>query len=343
MELTLEEIIELTGAKLIQGNEDCSFKGLASLKEAQSTDVSFWGNEKYYSDYLATSAGVVLVPSIAKEYPAGSVILEVDNPSSAFGLVVKKLAAKQRVFKVGVHPTAWVAEGVKYDPEKVSIKAGVAIEEGVVIGDGTEINSGVVIGEGAIIGADCVLHANATVREFCELGDRVILQPNCVIGSDGYGYELVDGKHVKVDQIGIVVLEDDVEVGASTTIDRARFGKTVIGEGTKIDNLVQIAHNVVIGKHCLVVSQSGIAGSSELGNYVTVAAQVGIVGHIKVGDQAVLLARTGVTKSVKGGQMYMGMPARPARDERKILVAIARLPQLLSEIKQLKNQISQGE
>lgn len=343
MELTLNEIIELTGGRVVSGESSSNYAGLASLSEASATDVSFLGNEKYYQDYLTTKAGLVLAPSIVEQYPEGAVVLEVENPSFAFGLVVKKLASGQRVFKAGVHPAAWVADDVVYNPEKVSIKAGAVIESGCVIGDGTEINAGVSLDEGVKVGADCVVHANVTVREHCVLGDRVILQPGCVIGSDGYGYELVDGRHTKVDQVGIVVLEDDVEIGANAAIDRARFGKTVIGEGSKVDNLVQVAHNVVTGKHCLVVAQSGLAGSSELGDYVTVAAQSGVAGHIKIGDQAVLLGRTGAAKSLEGGQMYMGFPARPVKEEQKKVASLARLPKLLSEFKELKKSLNSAE
>ncbi|MGB0776104.1 MAG: UDP-3-O-(3-hydroxymyristoyl)glucosamine N-acyltransferase, partial [Akkermansiaceae bacterium] len=183
------------------------------------------------------------------------------------------------------------------------------------------------------------LHANATVRERCLIGSRVILQPGCVVGSDGYGYELVDGKHKKIDQVGIVVIEDDVEIGANTTIDRARFGKTLIGEGTKVDNLVQIAHNVRIGKHCLIVAQCGIAGSSQVGDYVTFAGQAGTTGHVKVEDKAVLTARSVAMKDLDGGQVYMGMPARPLRQEQKKLAALARLPKLMAEVKELKKRL----
>ena len=340
VQLTLEEIIELTNGKLASEGGASSFSGLASLKDASVADVSFLGNEKYYADYLATNAGLVLVPSIVEEYPSESVAIEVENPSFAFGLIVKKLASKQRVFKPGVHPAAWVAEDVIFNPDKVSIKAGAVIESGSRIGDGSEINANVSIGEGVVIGDDCIIHSNVVVREFCELADRVILQPSCVIGSDGYGYELVDGRHTKVDQVGIVVLESDVEIGANTAIDRARFGKTIIGEGTKVDNLVQVAHNVVTGKHCLIVAQTGLAGSCELGNYVTVAAQAGVAGHIKVGDQAILLGRTGAAKNLEGGQMYMGMPARPVKEEQKKLASLARLPKLLKEFKELKKSVS---
>jgi UDP-3-O-[3-hydroxymyristoyl] glucosamine N-acyltransferase len=341
VELSLEEIIELTGGRIVAGESNNSYKGLAALNEATATDVSFLGNEKYYADYLKTEAGLVLVPSVVEEFPAGPVYVEVENPSFAFGLVVKKLSAKQRVFKAGVHPSAYVADDVQYDPSKVSIKANTVVESGCVIGDGTEIQAGAVIGENVQIGADCLIYGNVTVREFCEIGDRVIIQPGAVIGSDGYGYEFVDGAHQKVDQVGIVVLENDVEIGANTTIDRARFGKTVIGEGSKIDNLVQIAHNVVIGKHCLVVALSGLAGSSSLGDYVTVAAQVGIAGHLHVGNEATLMGRTGVMKNLEGKQIYMGTPARPVKEHQRKIAALAKLPSMMSEFRQLKKKVEQ--
>jgi UDP-3-O-[3-hydroxymyristoyl] glucosamine N-acyltransferase len=173
------------------------------------------------------------------------------------------------------------------------------------------------------------------------LGNRVILQPGCVIGSDGYGYELIDGKHEKVDQVGTVELCDDVEVGANTAIDRARFGITKIGKGTKIDNLVQIAHNVHIGEHSLVVAQVGLSGSSKIGNYVTLAGQSGCVGHIKIADKATLTARTVAMKDIPpGGGTYMGVPARPMREELKKMALISRLPALMAEVKELRDKSS---
>jgi UDP-3-O-[3-hydroxymyristoyl] glucosamine N-acyltransferase len=181
--------------------------------------------------------------------------------------------------------------------------------------------------------------ANVSIRERCVLGDRVILQPGVVIGSDGYGYEFSGGCHVKIDQVGIVEIGDDVEIGANSTIDRARFGKTLIGEGTKIDNLVQIGHNVVIGKHCLIVAQTGISGSSQLGDYVTVAGQVGIAGHVTIGSKAVLSARTGATADLKGDQVYAGKPAQPIREEMKAQAQMRRLPKLIARVKALENAL----
>lgn len=338
MTLTPESIAALTGGKIVRAGSCGEFSSMAALDEATPADVSFLGNEKYYKDYLNTGAGLVLIPPGVPEHPSGATLLEVENPSYAFGLVVKSFVSAHRPFTPGVHPSAWVAGDVEIDPGKVSVKANAVIESGAIIGDGTEIGAGTVIGERVRIGRDCLVHANCSVREDCVLGDRVILQPGCVIGSDGFGYELVDGRHEKVDQVGSVVLEDDVEVGANAAIDRARFGKTRIGKGTKIDNLVQVAHNVQIGEHSLVVAQTGLSGSSKIGNYVTLAGQSGCGGHITIGDKATLTARAVAMKDLEGGGTYMGMPARPMREELKKMALVSRLPALMAEVKALRDK-----
>jgi len=192
-----------------------------------------------------------------------------------------------------------------------------------------------VIGNLVAIGKDCRIFANVTIRERCILGDRVVLQPGAVIGADGFGYQFVDGQHQKIDQVGIVVLGDDVEIGANTTVDRARFGKTSVGKGTKIDNLSQIGHNTVIGEHCLIVALAGISGSTRIGNYVTIGGQVGTVGHVSIGDKAVLAARTGVTQDLEGGRVYMGMPPLPIKENLRLKAYVRRLPKMSAQIKEL--------
>ncbi len=236
-----------------------------------------------------------------------------------------------------------MAEDVKIDATRVCVKAGAVIESGASIGNGSEIGCGSVVGAGVSMGEDCELHANVTIYDGCKIGNRVVFHSGCIIGSDGYGYELIDGRHEKVDQVGIVQIEDDVEIGANSTVDRARFGKTVIGEGTKVDNLVQIAHNVTIGKHCLVVAQVGIAGSSHLGDYVTMAAKSGCAGHVHIGDKAVLTAKAAALKDLKGGVVYMGMPARPMREELKKMAYVSRIPKLFAEVKELRRRLDEKE
>jgi UDP-3-O-[3-hydroxymyristoyl] glucosamine N-acyltransferase len=241
-----------------------------------------------------------------------------------------------RRFEPGVHPKAIIDESAELDVAKVRIHAGVVVMAGAKIGDGSEIGPNAVIGEEVVIGSDCHIQANVSIRERCLVGDRVNIQPGAVIGSDGFGYETVAGRHVKIDQIGIVVLEDDVEVGANTTIDRARFGRTVIGEGTKVDNLVQIAHNVQVGKHNFIIAQSGIAGSAKTGSYVVLAAQAGIAGHVKVGDQAMFAGRTGVSVDMEGGKKYGGVPAQPLIVYQRQQAAVRKLPELVKRIRKLE-------
>jgi UDP-3-O-[3-hydroxymyristoyl] glucosamine N-acyltransferase len=192
------------------------------------------------------------------------------------------------------------------------------------------------------VGEHCRLHAKVAIREGCLLGNRVVIQPGAVIGSDGFGFELVDGRHQKIEQRGIVQIDDDVEIGANTTIDRARFGRTWIGEGTKIDNLVQIGHNVRIGKHSIIVALTGIAGSAVIGDYVVIAAQSGVAGHLQIGDQSTFAARSGVTKSLPGGQIYAGYPAMPADKHRKMTVLQRRLERFQQQLTALEKG-SSGE
>lgn len=337
--LTLSELARLVDGDIVRGGPDLLIEGIAALDEAGASELSFLGNEKYRAQFLATRAGAVIVPRGVTEGPETSALIAADNPSFAFGLAVKHfVAATARVFSPGIHPRAVVDESAKLDPAKVRIHAGAVVMAGAEIGDGTEIGPNTVIGEQVKVGRDCLFHANVTIRERCLIGDRVILQPGAVIGSDGYGYEVVEGRHVKVDQVGIVEVQDDVEIGANTTIDRARFGRTVIGQGTKIDNLVQVAHNVQLGRHCLLVSQSGVAGSARTGDYVVVAAQAGVGGHVKIGAKSVLAGRAGATADLDGGQTYSGMPARPFMEEQRSRALIRQLPKLVERVKALEKK-----
>lgn len=342
--LTLSELARLVDGDIVRGGPDLLIEGIAALDEAGAAELSFLGNEKYRAQYLATRAGAVIVPRGVTEGPETSALIAADNPSFAFGLAVKHfVAATARVFTPGIHPRAIVDESAKLDPAKVRIHAGAVVMAGAEIGDGSEVGPNTVVGEDVKVGRDCLIYANVTIRERCLVGDRVILQPGVVIGSDGYGYEVVEGRHVKVDQVGIVEVQDDVEIGANTTIDRARFGRTVIGQGTKVDNLVQIAHNVQIGKHCLLVSQSGVAGSSRTGDYVVIAAQAGVGGHVKIGAKSVLAARAGATADLEGGKTYSGHPARPHMEEQRSRALIRQLPKLAERVKALEKRDAPGE
>ncbi len=338
MALTITELAQLIG-KEISGDAERVFSGINSLDKAEVGEISFLGNPRYAPQLPETKASLVLVPEGEFSAPEGCLLVQVENPSASFSKVIDYFQKEANEVAPGVACGAIVADDAQFDALSVTISAGVIIGSGVRIGPRTIIEPGVVLGRNVQIGADCILHMNSSVRERCVLGDRVILQPGAVVGSDGFGFELVDGRHQKVPQVGIVELEDDVEIGSNSCIDRARFGKTLIGEGTKVDNLVQVAHNVETGKHCLLVSQSGVAGSSQLGNYVTVAAQAGVGGHIEIGDQVILAGRAGATKSVPNAGVYMGFPARPMAKEQRKMASLARLPRLIEEVRSLKKKL----
>ena len=340
MSLGWTELHDLIGAQPSRDHEFL-YTGVSSLADAVSGEISFLGNSRYQTDLMVTQASLVLVPKGDFSSPAGCHLLTVDNPSVAFSRVIDYFYSQSAVIQPGISPGAHIATDVEIDPAKVQVAPGVVIESGAKIGHGSIIGAGCLIGRGVSIGKDCLLHAGSIIREACLIGDRVILQPGCVIGSDGYGFDLVNGKHQKTPQVGIVEIEDDVEIGANCCVDRARFGSTVVGEGTKIDNMAQIGHNVKIGKHCLVVAQCGIAGSSRLGNHVTIAAQAGVAGHLEITDESVLAAQSGLFKSIHKPGVYMGNPARPIREEQRKLAALSRLPELRKEFGALKKKLEE--
>lgn len=334
--LTLAGLAELVGGKILRGDHAARFTGLSALDGADPGDVSFLGNEKYYPQFLTTRAGAVLVPAGVGDGPEATALVVVENPTLAFSAVVGRFIEISRSHSFGIHPKAFVDPTAQLNADKVSVLPGAVIMAGAIIGDGTVVGANCFIGENAVIGCDCKLMAGTTVRERCTLGHRVVLQPGVVIGSDGFGYELSNEKHVKIDQVGIVQIGDDVEIGANTTIDRARFGKTIIGEGTKIDNLVQIGHNCVIGKHCLIVALTGISGSTKLGDYVTIAGQVGIAGHLTIGDKATFSARSGISTNIPGGEVYGGNPVLPYKEHQKLQATLRRVPKLVERVKALE-------
>lgn len=314
--------------------------GFAALVDAVPGDLSFFGNDRYLGDLRRTKASAVLVPAGFKEEIEDVFLIEVENPSVAFATVVHRFSPPQRVFTAGIHPTAVIDPSVVMDREKVAIGPFVVIEAGVVIGNGTRLGAGVFVGEDVKIGADCLLYPRATVYHGCVLGDRVTLHSGVVIGADGFGYEFSEGRHRKIDQVGIVRIDNDVEIGANTTIDRARFGRTWIQEGVKIDNQVQIAHNCVIGKHAIIIAQVGIAGSTRIGDYSIIAAQTGVAGHLEIGSQVIVAAQSGVTKSLLEKGQYMGFPAVPAQEMRRQMAGVKRVGEILKRLTALEKQVS---
>jgi UDP-3-O-[3-hydroxymyristoyl] glucosamine N-acyltransferase len=339
MKIALNELATFVGGTLKNGDPTLEITGFASLNEAVPGDLSFFYDTRYNDRLLKTKASAVLVPADHAEPSPQAAYIVVSDPSKSFELIVETYGFQPAPFEAGVHPSAVIAESVKFDAAKVSVGPNAVIEAGVELADGAEIGAGCFVGRNARIGSGSKLFANSTVHAECILGSGVILHSSVVIGGDGFGYEFSQGRHRKVRQAGIVQIDNEVEIGAGTTVDRARFGRTWIGEGTKIDNLVQIGHNVIIGKHCIIVAGTAIAGSAIVGDYVVIAAQVGIAGHVTVGAQATLAARCGVTRDLPGGQTYLGFPAIPASDEKRRLASINRLPQLQARVKELEAQI----
>jgi UDP-3-O-[3-hydroxymyristoyl] glucosamine N-acyltransferase len=304
--VSVGEIVDLVAGQFA-GNRDSSITGVAPLAQAKSDQLSFLSNRKYAADLAATKAGAVLVPKNLE--CNDDRWIRVDDPYFAFARIMTRWFSNRPMPK-GISPKALVSPSAKLG-QNVVLGHFAIIGDDVVIGNNVTIFQGVSIEAGSNIGDDCIIYPNVSIYDGTRIGRRCIIHSGVVIGSDGYGFALHEGKHHKIPQIGIVRIEDDVEIGAGSTIDRAALGETVIGEGTKIDNLVQIGHNVKVGKHCLLVSQVGIAGSTELGDYVAVAGQSGFSGHLKIGNRVQVAAKSAVLADVPDDTKVMGSPAVP--------------------------------
>jgi len=336
---TLKEIAALVGGE-ISGDPETIVTGVAGLKEAGEGDISFLANRRYAPLLETTRACAVIVPLSVE---AGrKPVIRVSDPSLAFARVAEMFHPVVIRHPKGIHKTAVVARTAKIG-KGVALGPYVVVEDGAVIGDRTVIYAGSFIGHDTRIGADCIFYANVSVRERVRIGNKVVIQSGSVIGSEGFGYTRVDGAYKLIPQTGTVVIEDEVEIGANVTIDRARFDKTLIGRGTKIDNLVQIAHNVVIGENSVIVAQVGISGSTHIGNHVTIAGQVGLVGHIEVGDGAILAAQSGIMRDVPANTMVFGYPAQPHHQAMKMYAAFERLPDMVKTVNELKRKVEQLE
>src|SRR3989338_8654026 len=307
MHKTLKEIAELIDGEVI-GNGSTVITGVSGIKEAGEGDITFVANPKYFPLIEKTGASAIITSRDVKSSPKP--IIRTDNPSLAFAKVISFTAPGESKHPKGLHPTAILGKDVSLGSD-VAIGPYVAVEDNVSIGDKAIIYAGCFIGHHTKIGSDTLIYANVSIRERITIGNRVIIHSGTVIGSDGFGFAAIEGLHHKIPQVGTVEIGDDVEICANVTIDRARFDKTIIGSGTKIDNLVQIAHNVVIGENSIIVAQAGISGSTNIGKGVTLAGQVGVVGHITIGDNAIVMAQAGVSKSVPAETTVWGYPAKP--------------------------------
>jgi len=339
---TAAELLAIAQPKQTRGGTSETVRGLAALGTAGPGELTFLGNAKYRSEVAATRASVVLLPLDYDGQPQpNQLFLLVDNPSAALARFCSRL--EQLLWPKpapGIHPSASVAPGAKI-AASATVGPLCVVEEGAVVGDRSHLQAQVFVGRGATIGQDCWLMPGVILAADCSLQNRVRLQPGVIVGSDGFGYEFVKGRHEKVPQVGSVLIEDDVEIGANTTLDRARFSRTVIGEGTKIDNLVQVAHNVVIGKHVILCAQVGISGSATIGDYAVVGGQAGIGGHITIGAKAKIGGQAGVSFDVEPGTYLNGTPAMPYMLSQRLEVLHRKLPELFKRVDGLEKLLAQ--
>lgn len=323
---------------VVAGDGNVEIIGIAGLEDAKTGEISFIATNRGLETASQSQASALVVPVNAPDLDKP--VIKVPNPRLAFAQLLDYFAPKKE-FKPGIHPS--VQTGRDFKAEEVSIGPLVSIGDQVQIGPGTVIYPGVVIDDRVVIGRNCIIHANVVIREDSVIGDRVQIHAGTVIGSDGFGYETVDGRHIKVPQIGKVVIEDEVEIGANVTIDRATAGVTLIKRGTKIDNLVQIAHNCQVGADNILCGQSAMAGSTKTGDRVVLAGRAGLVGHIKVGDDSIVAASAVVISSIGPNSFVSGHPARPHAEDMRIQAAAGRLPDLIKEIRELQKKVADLE
>ena len=334
--MTVEEIARLVGGR-VEGDPGREILSVASLEAAAAADLTFAEGDRALDRAAKSEAGCILVKEGAAV--AGRTTIAVLHPKMALIRAATALHPAS-VAIPGVHPTAQVASDARLG-SGVSVGPYVVIEPGVSVGERTTLGAGVFLGAGVSLGAHCVLHPRVSVYSGVQIGHRVIVHAGAVLGSDGFGYVFAEGRHHKFPQLGGLIIENDVEIGANSTVDRGSLGTTVIGEGTKIDNLVQIAHNVRIGRHAVIASQTGISGSVEIGDYVMMGGQVGVGDHVRIGDQAVIGGGAGILpgKIVPSRSVMWGTPARPLAEFKKLYAYLSRLPELARKVKDLSSKV----
>lgn len=335
--LKLKELAELTESQLI-GNSDHEINGVADLETATSKQASFLSNPRYLQAMKHSKAGVIFIDHETERSEGVNYLLS-NHPSKAFQRLIDFIHPSSNAPSgfTGIHSTAVIHASAQIGSQ-VTIGPHAVIDEGVKIGNGTFIGAGSYIGQNTHIGENCLVHPNVTIRENCSLGNRVIIQPGAVIGSCGFGYITEKGCHIKLNQVGKVEVEDDVEIGANTTIDRARFQSTKVGKGSKIDNLVQLGHAVQLGEHNIIVSQTGIAGSTTTGKYVVLAGQVAVAGHLHLDDAVTVAGKSGVSKSLSTGK-YGGIPAIKLEDYNRQQVYLRNIEKYVKRLESLEKRL----
>jgi UDP-3-O-[3-hydroxymyristoyl] glucosamine N-acyltransferase len=338
MTFTTAEISKLIGGEVV-GDGTTVLKGFAPIEAAQAGDLTFAENDEFFARAEQSNATAILAD---KRFSSSKkIVIQVPNARVAFARALPLFFPDPK-FAAGVHPTAVVAKSAQVDPT-AHIGPHCVIGERVKIGARAVLQAGNFVGDDSQLGEEVNLFPNVTVYSRTQIGCRVCIHANTVIGSDGFGYVLDTGFHRKVPQIGNVVIGDDVEIGANVAVDRGALGSTVIGKGTKIDNLVQVAHNVKIGEHCIICGQTGIAGSTQIGNYTILASQTGIAGHLKIGNQVTIAAKSGVMHDIPDGEKWLGMPAQPDRQAKRQVIAIQMLPDLIKRVNALEKKLGPKE
>jgi UDP-3-O-[3-hydroxymyristoyl] glucosamine N-acyltransferase len=333
MPFTTEQIAKLIGGEVV-GDANAILRSFTTIENAQAGDLTFAENEEFFSRAEQSAATAIIADK--RFSSAKKTLIQVPNARVGFAKALA-LFFPEKKFPGGIHPSAVIAATAEVDAS-AHIGPHCVIGERVKIGARSVLQAGNFIGDDSKLGEDVMLFPNVAIYPRGQIGHRVRIHANSVVGSDGFGYVQDGPIHRKVPQIGNVVIGDDVEIGAGVTIDRGALGSTVIGKGTKIDNLVQIAHNVQIGEGCLLVAQVGIAGSSRLGNDVILAGQVGIAGHLKIGNQAIVGAKSGVMYDIPDGQKWLGIPAQPDRNVKRQVVALHQLPELIKRVAKLEKK-----
>jgi UDP-3-O-[3-hydroxymyristoyl] glucosamine N-acyltransferase len=320
------------------GDPDVEIRGFAGIQHAGAGDITFVSDERFLGELARTKASAVVLKEEAQGCAAAQIITP--DPNLAFARIVGEREREMARGKGGVDARAIVDPAAVVDAT-ATVRPGAIVSSGVRIGPRSIVGSGVFLGEDCTIGADCLIHPNVTIMHEVRIGDRVIVHSGAVLGSDGFGYATdAKGVHHKIPQVGVVVIEDDVEIGANTCIDRARFHETRVGKGAKVDNLVQIGHNVVIGPFSVVAAQVGIAGSSTLGHHVVLGGKVGVADHVKLGDQARVAAYSGVGSDLEGNQDWLGLPVLPLRQGLKVRALIKKLPEIDARLKEARTRLA---
>ena len=335
--MTLQEIAELVNGNIL-GKAEITITGVTNLDNATASDISF-AVEPHIAQGETCNAGAVIIPDTIEQY--GKPAIRVANPREAFTKLLELFTPPLKI-KHEIHSTAVLGANVTVG-NNVAIMPYVVIADDASIGDNVILYPHTYVGQNATIAEDCIIYPNVTIREFCSVGKRNIIHSGAVIGSDGFGFITAQGKHTKVPQVGNVVLEDDVEIGANVGIDRATTGSTIVKHGTKVDNLVHLAHNVVIGENGLIVAQTGIAGSTKVGHNVTFAGQCGSVGHINIGDNCVFVARSAPISDVPAGSYYGGFPARPHKEWLRTEAAANKAADVAKKVRELEKRLAQLE